>query len=327
MENFTSKAYFLLDEILARHKLKSLYPMSTSGDFLVRQCRAENGVDYILKVRQRPEEELRQQFINEIILNLYLGKKYPDLFPYQVKDYNFSQEPEFLLYKMLPGYPFNGYYFYLGQRNERFFRVEELLELLQTVQNSFSDIKKEYPDLKLNSWRWQENFAFYQKYAANLATCFSAAEQKEIEKTFRHYAFKFRKNLVLTHGDFNPKNILILNEEKITFLDWTDAHLNNPFFDLAKLYFACWNVPFKKHELKRQALIKIKNDALLFNLNILLLGGNFLQILQDSLKGLEADYQQKILSYSSFSKLREWAYRAQDATCRELRWSYRFCCS
>ena len=43
---------------------------------------------------------------------------------------------------------------------------------------------------------------------------------------------KFKKELVLTHHDLNPKNI-IFNKNKIKIIDWEYAGMNDSFFDLA----------------------------------------------------------------------------------------------
>ena len=43
---------------------------------------------------------------------------------------------------------------------------------------------------------------------------------------------KFKKELVLTHHDLNPKNI-IFNKNKIKIIDWEYAGINDRFFDLA----------------------------------------------------------------------------------------------
>ena len=45
---------------------------------------------------------------------------------------------------------------------------------------------------------------------------------------------KFKKELVLTHHDLNPKNI-IFNKNKIKIIDWEYAGINDRFFDLAAI--------------------------------------------------------------------------------------------
>lgn len=45
---------------------------------------------------------------------------------------------------------------------------------------------------------------------------------------------KFKKHLVLTHHDLNPKNI-IFNKNNIQIIDWEYAGVNDRFFDLASI--------------------------------------------------------------------------------------------
>ena len=81
----------------------------------------------------------------------------------------------------------------------------------------------------------------------------------------------------------------------MTFIDWTAIELNNYLSDFVKLYLSSWNVKKKQQELKKEILKRENNYGILFNINILILTGDFLKILEDSLKGINEDFQKNII--------------------------------
>ncbi|NCF75537.1 MAG: hypothetical protein GWO87_03570, partial [Xanthomonadaceae bacterium] len=101
----------ILNKVLTNNSLNVLYNMSNSCDFLVKQCLGKDKKRYILKIMKRKSDVLRQQFINEIFINIFLGKSFFKNFPYQVVDYNIEKGEEFFLYEMIEGRTLNGYYF------------------------------------------------------------------------------------------------------------------------------------------------------------------------------------------------------------------------
>lgn len=60
--------------------------------------------------------------------------------------------------------------------------------------------------------------------------------KKLIKESFRNLLLlkKFKQDLVLTHHDLNPKNIIFKNNS-IKIIDWEYAGLNDRFFDLASI--------------------------------------------------------------------------------------------
>ena len=60
--------------------------------------------------------------------------------------------------------------------------------------------------------------------------------KKLIKESFKNLLLlkKFKQDLVLTHHDLNPKNILFKNNS-IKIIDWEYAGLNDRFFDLASI--------------------------------------------------------------------------------------------
>ncbi len=136
-------------KILNKHQLKPLYIMSTSGDFLVWQCVDEQGENYILKIRKKDDKALKREFINEILINIFLEKKRLKSFPYKIIDYSFKNKPEFLLYKMLSGQALNGYYFLIGSRNKKNYYPKKIVYLLNFLQSQTEYFKKFHHSIKL----------------------------------------------------------------------------------------------------------------------------------------------------------------------------------
>ena len=90
-----------IQKILSDNSLKILYNMSTSGDFVVKQCINKKGENFILKVRKRKSEKLRQQFVNEIFISIFLGETPNRNFPYNIVSYDAKKDPEYILYRMV----------------------------------------------------------------------------------------------------------------------------------------------------------------------------------------------------------------------------------
>jgi len=44
-----------------------------------------------------------------------------------------------------------------------------------------------------------------------------------------------KANLLPTHGDLNLDNVLIANDGNVYFIDWAEAHVDNPFLDIGAL--------------------------------------------------------------------------------------------
>ncbi len=117
----------------------------------------------------------------------------------------------------------------------------------------------------------------------------------------------------------NPKNIIYINENKTTFIDWTDVSLSNPLSDVVSLYLNSWNDKVHQFLLKKTALKKIYNSEKLFSLNVLIFTGKFLQTLEDSLIGLNDDFQKKVISLETKNKLENKIKKAIKEIIKEFR--------
>lgn len=302
----------IIDKVLLDNKLKILYNMSTSGDFAVKQCVNDRGENFILKVRQRKSEKLRQQFINEILINIFLGEAGCDNFCHKVVSYDIGNEPEYLLYKMVEGNPLNGYYFSIGKRNSNDFNPKKIVDLILFIQNRGREFENFNEKISLDKcgYRWAKRYLLkhetvYNKYFGS-ETFFKAKQLIEYNKD------RLNKDFALSHGDLNPKNVLAKKDGNLTFIDWTDVRLDNPLSDVARLYLASWNLRGRQGELKKEALKRIIDSRRLFHLNIIVLMGNFLKILDDSSVGMEGDYKKGFISGETKIKLIEQVSKARE---------------
>jgi len=100
----------------------------------------------------------------------------------------------------------------------------ELIKLINTV--------KRYHSIKVNTkeYNLKKDFIFYSQILKDKDS------KKIISQSFDELLKlkRFKKELVLTHHDLNPKNI-IFSKNSIKIIDWEYAGVNDLFFDLASL--------------------------------------------------------------------------------------------
>jgi thiamine kinase-like enzyme len=303
-----------IQKILTDNSLKILYNMSTSGDFVVKQCINEKGENFILKVRKRKTEKLRQQFINEIFISIFLGESPNKNFPYEIISYDVNDSPEYILYKMVEGISLNGYYFLIGKRNSKFYIPEKVVDLILYLQNKRESYEKFDPKIILDKIGCTESKKHFFKYEDVYIKYFGKEAFLKVKQFIDANKERLNDDLVLSHGDLNPKNVLVRENENLTFIDWTDIRLDNPLSDVVRLYLASWNVKGKQKELKKEALKRIKNSKRLFHLNIVILMGNFLKILDDSFEGIENDYKKSFINSKTRVKLVTEISKAKEAS-------------
>ena len=100
----------------------------------------------------------------------------------------------------------------------------ELIKLVKTV--------KKFHSIKVNTkeYNLKKDFNYYSQLLQDKNS------QYIINQSFKELAKlkQFKKELVLTHHDLNPKNI-IFTTNSIKIIDWEYAGANDLFFDLASL--------------------------------------------------------------------------------------------
>ncbi len=294
-----------LDSVLLDNNLKVLYNMSTSGDFVVKHCTDADGKNFILKIRRRSSDELRRQFVNEVFAIKFLSEKSYSKFPFNIISHSVTLGSEFLLYEMIDGVPLNGYYFLVGKRNKGEYDISSIVDLISWLQKDENGFIGSNSSIKLVENNYSKSVEYFSSYKDIYVKYFGDNCFGSAIKILEQNKELLNKDLVLSHGDLNPKNILVKTEDGITFIDWTDVCVDNKLSDVVRLYLSSWNVPRKQERLKSLSFNEILNSKDLFNVNIIILIGNFLKILENSHIGLNDDFEKKLIDKESMNKMIE----------------------
>lgn len=121
----------------------------------------------------------------------------------------------------------------------------ELIKLVSKIKK-FHNIK-----VKTKTYDIKKDLQNYNKNLDDIKS------KKLIKEAFKSLFLlkKFKKELVLTHHDLNPKNIIFRNNS-IKIIDWEYAGLNDRFFDLACV---CVEFSLNKNEEKILLNTYLKN--------------------------------------------------------------------
>ncbi len=311
-----------LTAIYQRYHLKPLYLMSTSGNFVVIQAQNKERQKFIIKLRRKKSLDARQQFIKEITFFQFLIRArlknscLPDKLIVQTK-----KQPEFIIYSYINSYPLNGYYFYIGRRRKDEFYQTNLGAYLSQLQSLTPRFLKQHPKIKLPVLKFKQLFKQFeeeQKKCRHLSNKLIGQVKKILLQEKNSFD---QAPLVLTHADFNPKNILIKNG-LISLIDWSDLSLANPLYDLALLSLALWEDPELATNWKYQNLSALNADVnkqKLFLLNQLIIIPRFINIIDDSIAGLKNDLKNGLINQQTFNKIHSIALSARKATLQKLK--------
>ncbi len=311
-----------LTAIYQRYHLKPLYLMSTSGNFVVIQAQNKNKRKFIIKLRKKKSQDARRQFIKEaaffqFLIKARLKNSYlPDKLIVQTK-----KQPEFIIYSYINSYPLNGYYFYIGRRRKAEFYQTNLGAYLSELQSLTPHFLKQHPEVKLPVLKFKQLF---KQFEEEQKKCRHLSDKliRQVKKILWQEKNSFdQAPLVLTHADFNPKNILIKNG-LISLIDWSDLSLTNPLYDLALLSLALWEDPELATNWKYQNLSALNadiNKQKLFLLNQLIIIPRFINIIDDSIVGLKDDLRNGLINRQTFDKIHSIALSARRATLQKLK--------
>lgn len=281
-----------INRVTSRYQLKPQFVMSTSGELFVLSLKGKKQT-YLLKVRKKIGKSAQIKFKNEIKLLTILKKKniaglvLPNFIAADIK-----HQPEYLLYSFIDGLPLNTFYIYIGKRLTPIFLKTNFLDIIKKIQVSNISSKK------LERFTFKKNFSTFVTYQNVLKKYISNAIFKKIKKTILDNKKIFNVTpLVITHGDLNPKN-LILTKNKLAIIDWSDVHLNNPLYDLSMLYMFAWNRPILMELIRKFISHNFKdviNPDQLHLLNRLILTPKFIKIMEDSIVGIKNDKKNKVI--------------------------------
>lgn len=296
------------NNIYCQYKLKPKFTMSTSGEFFVKKVTGKDD-SFLLKIRLNQAKFFKKRFINEIEINKLLQlKKIKTLILPKKLIYQTSSQPEYLLYTFIAGSPLSNYFFYIGARQENKLLNSYLLTTIVQLQKLPLGKYKQ----KLTVKKFKENLEIYNQYENVLAKYITSSKRKSIKKILHQNRHLLdQAPLVLTHGDLNPKNIVIKNK-KCAVLDWSDVHLNNPLFDLTNFYLFAWNQSQFKQKIKNfiySQYRNLDNPDRLYLLNRIILLPGVIDTAEQSIIGLKKDRAKKLLDPVNERRLEKKARR------------------
>lgn len=224
--------------------------MSLSGTYYVTLCENEQGEEYIVKVRQKNNEAVKYAFHKEATLNKYFSENHaPFAAPEKVLFYN-ELEPEVLAYTLVPGKALGWYYFYTGENQMRRLGAQSLLTALQFLTDNTPALRDA---ANLTTATPEEMIMTQQTYRESaMAGGLSTKALEACAAITAKHATAWLQNPSVAHGDLNPKNVLATPDGKIGFIDWSDAHCNGQYYDLAFLWLALWRVPDVQNDIVKQ---------------------------------------------------------------------------
>jgi len=279
-----------LNKVCDKYQLTPEYIMSTSGEFFVMSLTNTHKKKFIIKIRQQRQADSKKRFINEIAILNQLHNQKKLITPKRLISYTRS-EPEYLLYDYISGKVLNDYYVSIGKRISNNFLRTNFTDTIMSWQSI--KLKK---DIHLDTGDFSYLLRAYKLNERILRRNVPHSFLLKAERVLTHYRGLLDYGpFVITHGDLNPKNIL-LKGCKISVIDWSDVHMNNPFYDFCTLYLFAWNRPAIQKKIKDTILASYSNlddPDKLFLLNRILLTPRIIKIMEDSIISINQEWTDK----------------------------------
>lgn len=287
---FTDKKIFKTkDNVLKNKKIRILSKMGLSNDFHTSRCKDEKNNFYVLKIRKEKSKITKQKFLTEIyLLKTISNQKDSDLRVPKFLDSNTKKSPEWVLYKFSKGHSIGWWSGFEDWFLDKHFK--DLPKLVLDISNHKVDINK------LKKISYSKILKSFNKRKKNLTEYLSKDNIKKGIKILRNNKKALNKaDLVLTHGDLHPGNILLNKSNKLVIIDWFNAHLNNSAFDVCFVWFSLWGYPEKQKEFFKKTLKESTNKKQfekLFSLNKIILTPKFLEIMNNIKKETTKDSEE-----------------------------------
>ena len=305
-ELLTPRVKNVRDKLLRGFGLTKKYLMSTSGKNYVLQCFDKNKKRYLLKIRRVNTLQNKKEFTKEASIYKFFEKKKAanPQFPRNVFT-NTNKEKQFIIYDYIGGIE-AGTYFFIYPRTKRYLNPKSITDALDFLQKNTNLIKKKTTLEKLDKKFYQDFIRTYQSSGKKFLG--KKLYQGGLEIIKKNFSL-LTKNLVLAHGDFNAKNIILpiinrrVSKNKIAVIDWSDAALANPAWDQAFIYLVSWNY--------KRALDYLKIDQKIFDVDCLVLIPKLLNVTSNYIKAINYEYRAGMHKARMKKKFIEEATQAQ----------------
>ncbi|MBU4141374.1 phosphotransferase [Patescibacteria group bacterium] len=235
-----------VEAILKKQKLVEVTNVSSHYHNYASICLNRKKEIVYIKIRLYPELVSHKSFIKEVIFTKFLSENFfHNKFFITPKYYKSEivKKPEWMIRGYTNGKRMGDVWGF-GPEFIKQISPKEIADFLDFVR---SDISKKFKKQKKDSnYRLFEKntAATYKKYFTDyllLSKKFIKAKQKKkVLEIFDKYGkFLEKNNNYLAHGDLHPGNF-VYNKGKIVVHDWKYAHLDNPYIDLAFMWFLLW---------------------------------------------------------------------------------------
>jgi len=292
-----------IEEILKKQKLVEVKNVSSHFHNYASICMDRKKELVYLKVRLYPKLVSHKSFIKEALVTKFLSENfYRNKFFVTPKYYKSElvKKPEWMLRAYTNGNRMGDVWGFSPEFVNRI-SPKEIADFLDFVRTDISD--------KFRCQKKDANYRLFEKHSAatykkyfldylRLSKKFiKAKQQKEVLEIFDKYEkFLEENNNYLAHGDLHPGNF-VYNKGKIVVHDWKYAHLDNPYIDLAFMWFLFWpngNWRDKLFDLERK---RARNKDLFlksFYLSVLKLSPKIISILIQASKISKTDRKKGI---------------------------------
>jgi len=201
----------------------------------------------LLRILITSDKKKNNSFIKEFMIYNFF-KRHRNLFnklPLLIKG-SIDKQPKWMIRKFYPGQMTGDFW---GFDKEKLtpsltkLLIEYILKL-QSKSNEWSKknkLPKRAANWFIKDWKNDLDYNPDFVYSVFINKYLNLRERKKLDLIFKNYKDLLNKNChFFTHGDLMPQNILIDQNKKIFFIDWEEAHLNNPLFDTSYIYVNAW---------------------------------------------------------------------------------------
>lgn len=227
-----------IKEITKKFNLKIRESRKTV-DFLTVFCQNKIKEKFVLKISRRGRKDVKTSIKKEAaISNFFTKNQKEENFCLEFVSSGISQ-PEWFLYKFLKGGALGSAY-----EIERKFLKESLID---NVLSNISILQENFDRIELRAGKkidFNPDIREKIEHTRNMAfRSFKNSFSKNIKANLEFFEKEFPKTkLRLSHNDLHPGNIII-NKNKIFFIDFSRAELNSPYFDFIVFILCGWKNP------------------------------------------------------------------------------------